>query len=99
MSFGFIISGLARNESSIPPIANIFTLPQFLLAGTFFSIDVFPTWLQPISRSLPLTYFNNAMRKISFEGAHLNDCLLEISVLLAWGLLGYFIAMKVFRWE
>ena len=99
MSFGFIISGLARNESSIPPIANIFTLPQFLLAGTFFSIDVFPTWLQPISRSLPLTYFNDAMRKISFEGAHLNDCLLEIGVLVAWGILGYFIAMKVFRWE
>ncbi|MEO6070407.1 MAG: ABC transporter permease [Chitinophagaceae bacterium] len=99
MSFGFIISGLARNESSIPPIANIFTLPQFLLAGTFFSIDVFPTWLQPISRSLPLTYFNDAMRKISFEGAHLSDCLLEIGVLVAWGLLGYFIAIKVFRWE
>lgn len=99
MGFGFIVSGVAKNESSIPPFANIITLPQFLLAGTFFSIDVFPTWLQPISRSLPLTYFNDAMRKISFEGAHLNDCWPQIAVLLAWGIVAYAVAIKVFRWE
>jgi ABC-2 type transport system permease protein len=99
MGFGFIVSGVAKNESSIPPFANIITLPQFLLAGTFFSIDVFPAWLQPISRSLPLTYFNDAMRKISFEGAHLNDCWPQIAILLAWGIVAYAVAIKVFRWE
>lgn len=99
MGFGFIISGLAKNESSIPPLANIITLPQFLLAGTFFSIDAFPAWLQPISRSLPLTYFNDAMRKISFEGAHLGDCWLQISILLGWGVVAYAVAIKVFKWE
>jgi ABC-2 type transport system permease protein len=99
MGFGFIISGIAKSESSIPPIANIFTLPQFLLAGTFFSIDAFPAWLQPISRALPLTYFNDAMRRIAFEGDHLGDCLLEIGVLVLWGVIGYAIAIKVFRWE
>lgn len=99
MSFGFVISGIAKSESSIPPIANIITLPQFLLAGTFFSIDVFPSWLQPISKALPLTYFNDAMRKIAFEGAHLGDCLLEIAVLILWGIIGYAVAVKVFRWE
>lgn len=36
MGFGFIVSSLAKNESSIPPLANLITLPQFLLAGTFF---------------------------------------------------------------
>ena len=46
MGFGFIISSVAKNESSIPPFANIFTLPQFLLGGTFFSTHVFPKWLQ-----------------------------------------------------
>src|SRR5581483_6973242 len=29
MGFGFIISGIAKNDSSVPPIANIVTLPQF----------------------------------------------------------------------
>lgn len=99
MGFGFIISGLAKNESTIPPLANIVTLPQFLLAGTFFSIDTFPAWLQPISRAMPLTYYNDAMRKISFEGASLAQCWLELVVLLAWGVLAYAVAIKVFRWE
>lgn len=99
MGFGFIISGIAKNESSIPPLANIITLPQFLLAGTFFSIDAFPAWLQPISRALPLTYFNDAMRKISFEGAHLSDCWLQIAVLVGWGIIAYAVAIKVFKWE
>jgi ABC-2 type transport system permease protein len=99
MGFGFIISGVAKNESSIPPLANIITLPQFLLAGTFFSVDGFPAWLQPISRAMPLTYYNDAMRKISFEGAHLNNCWLQIGVLIGWGVIAYAIAIKVFRWE
>jgi ABC-2 type transport system permease protein len=99
MDFGFIISGLAKNESSIPPLANIITLPQFLLAGTFFSINAYPAWLQPISRAMPLTYDNDAMRKISFEGTHLNNCLLQIGVLMGWGIVAYAVAIKVFRWE
>ncbi len=99
MGFGFIVSGLAKNESSIPPFANLITLPQFLLAGTFFSIEVFPSWLQPVCKALPLTYFNNAMRKISFEGAHLVDVWKELGILAIWGVLVYAIAIKVFRWE
>ncbi|MBD0378265.1 MAG: ABC transporter permease, partial [Flavisolibacter sp.] len=89
MGFGFIISGIAKNEQTIPPLANLITLPQFLLAGTFFSIDAFPRWLQPISKALPLTYFNDAMRRISFEGAHLGDCWQQIAVLAGWGIVAY----------
>ncbi len=99
MGYGFIVSGLAKNESTIPPFANMFTLPQFLLAGTFFSIDVFPAWLQPICKMLPLTHFNDAMRQIAFEGAHLKDCGIQIGVLLLWGIVNYAIAIKVFKWE
>ncbi|MCW3079070.1 ABC transporter permease [Segetibacter sp.] len=99
MGFGFIVSGIAKTESTIPPLANIVTLPQFLLAGTFFSIDVFPSWLQPICKILPLTHFNDAMRKIAFEGAHLSDCLTQIGILALWAVVVYAVAIKVFKWE
>jgi ABC-2 type transport system permease protein len=99
MGFGFIVSGLANNESAIPPFANLVTLPQFLLAGTFFQIDNFPTWLQPICKVLPLTYLNEAMRNVAFEGAHLADCTTQLSYLLIWGVFLYAIAIKVFKWE
>jgi ABC-2 type transport system permease protein len=99
MGFGFIISGLARNDSMIPPFANLVTLPQFLLGGTFFSVEAFPGWLQPVSRALPLTYLNTAMRKVAFEGQSLWMVKQEIGVLLIWALIVYIIAVRVFRWE
>jgi ABC-2 type transport system permease protein len=99
MGFGFVVSGMARNETMIPPFANLITLPQFLLAGTFFSVDTFPSWLQPVCRVLPLTHLNNAMRNIAFEGSHITDCGKEIGVLVLWGILIYGLAVKVFKWE
>jgi ABC-2 type transport system permease protein len=99
MGFGFVVSGLAKNESSIPPFANLFTLPQFLLAGTFFPIDNFPSWLQPICKILPLTHLNDAMRNVAFEGARLSDCGTQLGVLGLWALFAYAIAIKVFKWE
>ncbi|GAB2684573.1 ABC transporter permease [Mucilaginibacter koreensis] len=99
MGFGFIVSGLAKNESTIPPISNIITLPQFLLSGTFFSISAFPKWLQPISKALPLTYLNDAMRKVSFEGAGLFDLGQQLLVMLIWGIIIYTVAVKTFKWE
>lgn len=99
MGCGFIVSGLAKNESTIPPFANLFTLPQFLLAGTFFSIDNFPDWLQPLCKILPLTHFNNAMRSIAFEGASIADCWKEFGILCIWGVIVYAVAIKTFKWE
>ncbi len=99
MGFGFIISGLARNESMIPPLANIITLPQFLLSGTFFPIESFPSWLQPVCYALPLTYLNDALRKIAFEGAGLFDIGTQVSIVAGWGLIVYALAVKFFRWE
>lgn len=99
MGFGFIISGIAKNESSIPPISNIITMPQFLLSGTFFSVSAFPMWLQTISKILPLTYLNNAMRSVAFEGAGLGDVSHELLILLAWFVGIYLVAVKTFKWE
>ena len=99
MGFGFIVSGLARNESSIPPFANLITLPQFLIGGTFFSTDAFPSWLKSIADILPLKHLNDAMRNVAFEGAHLTDCMKQIGILGLWGVVVYFVAIKVFRWE
>lgn len=99
MGFGFIISGVAKSDSSIAPFANLITMPQFLLGGTFFSVDVFPKWLQPIANIMPLTHLNTAMRSVAFEGQSLWGVRTEIGILILWGLLVYFIAIKVFRWE
>jgi ABC-2 type transport system permease protein len=99
MGFGFIISGIAKNESTVPPLSNIITLPQFLLSGTFFSTSAFPGWLQSISNVLPLTYLNDAMRKVAFEGAGLNEVGHQLMILGIWFVVVYAVAVKTFKWE
>ena len=99
MGMGFIVSGIAKNDSTIPPFANIITLPQFLICGTFFPIDVFPKWLQYVAQVMPLTHLNNALRDVAFEGNNLWNERWEIGILLLWGVVVYAIAVKVFKWE
>ncbi len=99
MGFGFMVSGVAKTEGTIPPFANLITMPQFLLSGTFFPIESFPDWMQPICKILPLTHLNNALRNIAYDGYSLFQVWQPVGILLIWGVGIYFIASRVFRWE
>lgn len=99
MGVGLIFSSIVKSDASIPLLINLFGFPQMLLSGTFFPIEVFPKWLQNICQALPLTHFNNAIRKISFEGLHLFDCWKEIGILGIWMVITYAILVKVIKWE
>lgn len=99
MGVGLIFSSLAKSDTSIPLLINLFGFPQILLSGTFFPVNVFPLWLQNLCQLLPLTQFNNAMRKISFEGLHLYDCWKEIGLLGIWIVVIYVVVGKVMKWE
>lgn len=99
MGVGLIFSSIVKTDTSIPLLINLFGFPQMLLSGTFFPITVFPKWLQDICYFLPLTQFNNAIRKISFEGLHFYDTWREIGILAIWMIIVYMILVKVIRWE
>jgi ABC-2 type transport system permease protein len=99
MGVGLIFSSIAKSDSSIPLLINLFGFPQMMLSGTFFPIEVFPQWLQSICRVLPLTQYNNAIRKISFEGLSIIDCWKEIGILGIWMAITYIIAARVIKWE
>jgi ABC-2 type transport system permease protein len=99
LGFGFIVSGIAKNENAVPPLANLITMPQFILSGTFFPIEAFPEWLQPISRALPLTFLNDAMRKVAFEGASFSAIQTDLLWLVVWGIIVYILAIKFFKWD
>lgn len=99
MGLGLIVSSLANNEDSAAPIANLITLPQFLLGGSFFPTDAFPDFLQPIAKIMPMTFLNDAMRGIAFEGSSFQTVLPQLLGLAVWGIITYAIAIKIFKWE
>jgi ABC-2 type transport system permease protein len=99
MGFGYIISGISKNQNVIPIYANLFMFPQYFLSGTFFPKTALPEGMQKVIVYLPLTALNDGLRKISFEGNHLWNIGAELAILLVWCLVAYTIAIKVFRWE
>lgn len=97
--FGLAIGGWAKNENQAAPLSNLISFPMMFLSGTFFPRFLMPEWLQVASGFLPLTPFIDGVRKIMVEGQHLVDIGPQIGMLAAWGIIIYFIAFKVFRWE
>ena len=85
MGFGFFISSVAKNQNVIPIYANLFMFPQYFLCGTFFPKTVLPKSIHWLIEALPLTSLNDALRKVAFEGLHLNDCWKQVGILGAWG--------------
>jgi ABC-2 type transport system permease protein len=78
---------------------NFVQLPMWLLSGSFFSYERFPHWLQLPIRLLPLTAVNDALRRIYNEAGTLSSVGFELFVLAAWGVIGFAVAIRVFRWQ
>lgn len=97
--FGLVMASVAKNVETVEPMSRAATMPMLFLGGVFFPIESMPAWLQPISRALPLTYMSDALRQVISEGASLYTIRIDLLVLLVWGIIGFFIASKIFRWE
>lgn len=99
MGFGFFISGVSKNMNAVPVLTNLIGFPQFLLSGTFFPTDNFPSWLRPVADVLPLKHLNDAMRNVAFEGSHLSDCGKQLGILAVWGIVMYVLSVKAYKWD
>ncbi len=102
MSFsglGLLVAARPRTIEGVSGLMNFVMLPMWLLSGTFFSAARFPDLLQPFVRALPLTALNDALRAVINDGATLAATSTQIVVLLAWGVVSFVIALKIFRWQ
>jgi ABC-type multidrug transport system permease subunit len=96
---GVLLAARPETVEGISGLANFAMLPMWLLSGTFFSSARFPQVLQPFIKALPLTAANDALRAIINEGSSLAAIWSQLSVLLAWGLLSFIVALRIFKWK
>lgn len=98
-AIGFLIGARLTSTEVAGGWMNFVQLPMWLLSGSFFSYERFPEWLQLPIRFLPLTAANDSLRRVYNEGAGLSSIGFELGVLVLWSLLGFGVAVKVFRWQ
>jgi ABC-2 type transport system permease protein len=103
---GFTFSGIgllvAARPTTIEGVSgwmNFIMLPMWLLSGTFFSSERFPQVFQPFIKALPLTALNTLLRAVMNEGAPLGSNWIHVAILLAWLVISFVVALKIFRWQ
>jgi ABC-type multidrug transport system permease subunit len=96
---GLLVAARPTTIEGVSGLMNFIMLPMWLLSGTFFSSERFPQILQPFIQALPLTALNNALRALMNEGASLSSNWLSIAILLAWCVVSFVVALKIFRWQ
>jgi len=59
---GMLLSGLIKDVEAASAIGNAIAFPMMFLSGSFFPLDFTPSYIQAISKVLPLTYFGEGLR-------------------------------------
>ena len=96
---GLLVAARPTTIEGVSGLMNFIMLPMWLLSGTFFSSERFPQVFQPFIKALPLTALNTLLRAVMNEGAPLWTNWLNISILLAWLLISFVVALRIFRWQ
>ena len=96
---GLLAASRARTTEAVSGIMNFIMLPMWIFSGVFFSSSNFPAVVQPFVKALPLTAVNDALRANMLEGASLAAVTPQLLIILAWGLVTFFAALKLFRWR
>ena len=95
---GLLLASRARTFEAISGLMNMTMVPMWVLSGVFFSSSNFPQAVQPLIQALPLTALIDALRSVVLDGAGLTAVSRELAILAGWGLGGFAIALRIFRW-
>jgi ABC-2 type transport system permease protein len=96
---GLLIAARPTTIEGVSGLMNLTMLPMWVLSGVFFSSENFPRVVQPFIKILPLTATNDALRANMLRGVPLPALWPQMLVLVAWMVVCFAIALRIFRWR
>ena len=98
-ALGLLISSRAKTMEAASGLMNLVMMPMWILSGVFFSATRFPAIIQPFVRALPLTAAIDALRGNMLQGLSLTQMAVPVLTLLAWLIIPFIVALRIFRWR
>lgn len=98
-ALGLLVASRAKTMEAASGLMNLVMMPMWILSGVFFSASRFPNIVQPIVRALPLTAAIDALRGNMLQGASLPQLAVPVLTLMAWLVVPFFLALRIFRWR
>jgi ABC-type polysaccharide/polyol phosphate export permease len=96
---GLLIASRAQTIEAASGLMNLVMMPMWIVSGVFFSAQRFPDTLQPVIKALPLTALIDALRANMLQGANFSQLAPELSILGAWLIVCFALALRLFRWR
>ena len=93
---GLIMTAMAKSYDFFMYWFTLALTPMMLLSGVFYPLANMPGWLQAIANALPLSHAVQLGRPLLL-GHWPDDPLLHLLVLVAYGVAGFLVALRLFR--
>jgi len=95
---GMILSGFVKDTEAATAIGNAITFPMMYLSGTFIPLELMPSYLQTVSKVMPLTYFSEGLRATMLY-KDLEGTLTSMGILAVLAAVFIIIGALVTRWK
>jgi ABC-2 type transport system permease protein len=80
-------------------MANVVAMPMMFMGDVFLPVSQMPSFIQPIAAALPLSYLGKALREVALNGNGIVEVAVPLLAVVIYGLIGFGIAVKLFKWE
>ena len=97
-ALGVAITAFVRSAEGSSAVVNAIYLPMAFISGAFFSTREMPSFLEAVAEVLPLTHLLRVIRATFIEGEGLSGSPGALLAVGLWGLVGLFVAVRMFRW-
>ena len=97
-SLGMLLGIFIKDQETSAAIANAIGFPMMFLAGSFFPLDLFPSYLRTVANVLPLTYVNQGLRSTMILG---NDtaALIDLGITAVISVVFFVIPARALSWK
>jgi ABC-2 type transport system permease protein len=98
-TFGLLVASLGRNAQQSRGLSTLAVLGMSMLGGAWFPMDFMPSFMQNISKVIPVAWAINGFDDMIWRGGGLREAALAVVVLLGFSIAFTLIAVKRISWE
>lgn len=97
-SLGMLFGTVVRDPESGVAVANAIGFPMMFLSGSFWPLEQMPSYLQAVSKALPLTYLNSGLRDTMVFG-NTASALTNLAIVSVLAAALFLLAAKLVSWK
>jgi ABC-type multidrug transport system permease subunit len=98
-SLGLVVASVTNTMQETQVLNQLIWLPLVFLTGATLPIPFLPKFAQGAAVFLPATYLVTGLQNAVYSSFSIWKLLVQVSALVCWAVLTFFVSTQLFRWE